>query len=180
MESHGHFTRHDVVFWVFVLAHPSTISHGYRSVIFRQLSYARRLYVRLFVRRYDLIFIFSISEAKRHPKQKNKNTNSKYGNHAKIDPSMTWPIWMCNKMTQNQKLYVINSIICIFFLQITIPSAGKSRRFRSRDVKRSLFLGKRLAEDQEIEDFSPLAKKVRETEERLSTCSLEVNTCFHF
>lgn len=62
----------------------------------------------------------------------------------------------------------------MFFLQITIPSTGKSRRFRSRDVKRSLFLGKRLAEDQEIEDFSPLTKKARDTEEKLSACSLKV------
>ena len=75
------------------------------------------------------------------------------------------------KNTSNRE----NSTICIFFLQITIPSTGKSRRFRSREVKRSLFLGKRLAEDQDIEDFSPLTKKARETEERLSTCSLEVN-----
>ena len=63
---------------------------------------------------------------------------------------------------------------CLFYFQIEIPSSGKSRRFRSRDVRRSLFLGKRLAEDQEVEDYSPATKKSRETIDQLSACSIKV------
>ena len=73
-------------------------------------------------------------------------------------------------------------INCCFFVafkffsnfQIEIPSSGKSRRFRSRDARRSLFLGKRLAEDQDVENFSPATKKARETDEHLQVSSTMV------
>ena len=61
-----------------------------------------------------------------------------------------------------------------FNFQIEIPSSGKSCRFRSRDARRRLFLGKRLAEDQDVEYYSPAPKKARETDERLQVFTTKV------
>ena len=58
--------------------------------------------------------------------------------------------------------------------QIEIPSCGKPRRIRSRDARRSLFLGKRLAEDQDVEYYSPATKKTRETDEHIHAFSTKV------